>query len=104
MESVAAGPPGRRDCVFSKINLENVCSICYCWGVVRRLRAFSLFSGAGGLDLGVETAAYRVEFAIENDPVAVATLNLNREKYFPRLPEVSALDITKLEPRLLIQS
>jgi len=72
--------------------------------VVRRLRAFSLFSGAGGLDLGVETAAYRVEFAIENDPVAVATLNLNREQYFPRLPEVSALDITKLEPRLLMQS
>ena len=62
------------------------------------LRAVSLFSGAGGLDLGVERAGYAVVFAVENDPTAVATLNRNRAQYFPALGEVAALDITTLDP------
>ena len=62
------------------------------------LRAVSLFSGAGGLDLGVERAGYAVVFAVENDPMAVATLNRNRAQYFPALGEVAALDITTLDP------
>jgi DNA (cytosine-5)-methyltransferase 1 len=63
------------------------------------LRAISLFSGAGGLDLGVERAGYGVVFAIENDPTAVATLNRNRGRHFPYLGEVTPLDITRLEPQ-----
>jgi hypothetical protein len=62
------------------------------------LRAVSLFSGAGGLDIGVERAGYAVAFAVENDPTAVATLNRNRARYFPALGEVAALDITTLDP------
>lgn len=62
------------------------------------LRAVSLFSGAGGLDLGVERAGYAVVFAVEDDPTAVATLNRNRAQYFPALGEVAALDITTLDP------
>jgi len=64
----------------------------------RELNAISLFSGAGGLDLGVEQAGYDVVYAIEHDPIAVATLNLNRARWFPELAEVEPLDITQLDP------
>jgi DNA (cytosine-5)-methyltransferase 1 len=63
------------------------------------LRAVSLFSGAGGLDIGVERAGYAVVFAVENDPTAVATLNRNRAQYFPALGEVPPLDVTTLDPQ-----
>jgi DNA (cytosine-5)-methyltransferase 1 len=66
--------------------------------------AVSLFSGAGGLDLGVEAAGFRVALAVENEPVAVRTLNRNRRRFFPDLPEVRALDITQIEPRDLLKS
>jgi DNA (cytosine-5)-methyltransferase 1 len=62
-----------------------------------RLRAVSLFAGAGGLDLGIEGAGYRVVFAIESDPTAVATLNENRRVFFPDLDGVVPLDITALD-------
>lgn len=65
--------------------------------------AFSLFSGAGGLDLGVEAAGYRVVGAIENDSDAVATLNANRQIHFPELPPVAPVDITQLDPRRLMR-
>jgi DNA (cytosine-5)-methyltransferase 1 len=60
--------------------------------------ALSLFAGAGGLDLGVEEAGFTVLGAIENDPTAVATLNLNRGQYFPRLGHVEPTDITTADP------
>jgi DNA (cytosine-5)-methyltransferase 1 len=63
-----------------------------------KLRAVALFAGAGGLDLGVEQAGYSVVFAVEKDPVAVETLNRNRPRFFPGLPEVRPLDITTLDP------
>jgi DNA (cytosine-5)-methyltransferase 1 len=65
---------------------------------VRARRAVSLFSGAGGLDLGVEQAGYSMVYAIENDPIAVATLNGNRSVRFPHLADVRPVDITTLEP------
>lgn len=39
--------------------------------------AISLFSGAGGLDLGVEDAGYRVTAAVEHDPDAALTMEKN---------------------------
>jgi DNA (cytosine-5)-methyltransferase 1 len=60
--------------------------------------AVSLFSGAGGLDLGVERAGYSVALAVESDPTAVATLNRNRGEWYPQLEEVAPLDITNLDP------
>jgi DNA (cytosine-5)-methyltransferase 1 len=69
----------------------------------RSLTAFSLFAGAGGLDLGIEQAGYKVLYAIENDPVAVDTLNLNRLRFFRGLPSTKPLDITTLDPQKLIK-
>lgn len=69
----------------------------------RPLTAFSLFAGAGGLDIGIERAGYKVLYAVENDPVAVETVNLNRAGFFPDLPETQPLDITSLEPERLMR-
>jgi len=78
---------------------------CYLPGVdsAPALRAFSLFTGAGGLDLGVEASGYDVVYAIENDATAVETLNRNRDVWFPTLPEVEPLDITTLNPRAVMK-
>lgn len=67
------------------------------------LIAFSVFSGAGGLDVGVERAGYRMLYAIENDPEAVKTLNRNRGRFFHGLPTVQPLDITLLEPKQVMK-
>lgn len=67
------------------------------------LTAFSLFAGAGGLDVGVEQAGYRVLYAIEKDPVAVGTLNLNKARFFRDLPETQPLDITSVDARKLMK-
>ena len=67
------------------------------------LTAFSLFSGAGGLDIGVENAGFDVIFAVENEVRAVETLNLNRARYFPKIATVEPLDITTLEPRRVMR-
>jgi DNA (cytosine-5)-methyltransferase 1 len=64
--------------------------------------AIELFAGAGGLMLGVEAAGYRTRLAVEREPVAVATLNLNRERFFPELGKVRPLDITEEDPGLLL--
>ena len=61
-------------------------------------QAISLFSGAGGLDLGVERAGFSLVYAVENDRTAVATLNANRSRFFPHLPEVGPVDITQHSP------
>lgn len=41
--------------------------------------AISLYSGAGGLDLGLTRAGFRVRWAIDQDPYAVQTYNANLE-------------------------
>ncbi len=70
---------------------------------MRDLTAFSLFAGAGGLDLGVERAGFNVVSAIENDPTAVETLNRNRTRFFPKLPATEPIDITAVVPSKLIR-
>lgn len=63
------------------------------------LSAISLFSGAGGLDLGVERAGYRVLAAVEYDADAAATLRAN----FPH-SEVLERDIRTVETRELLKA
>jgi DNA (cytosine-5)-methyltransferase 1 len=50
----------------------------------------SLFSGAMGLDLGLEMAGFHPRVCVENDPEAVKTIRLNR----PTLPILG--DITRI--------
>ena len=61
--------------------------------------AISLFSGAGGLDLGVEQAGFRVVCAVENEPDACISLRAN----FPHT-SVFERDIRKLETRELLKA
>ncbi len=42
------------------------------------MRLVSLFAGAGGLDLGLEYAGWRCEYATDIDPCAVASLDANK--------------------------
>src|SRR5438128_203732 len=37
------------------------------------------------------------------DPTAVATLNRNRKRFFPRLSQVQPLDITRLDPSEILR-
>ena len=43
-----------------------------------RFTSISLFTGAGGLDIGLEQAGFQTRFAVDNDEDAIRTLNLNR--------------------------
>ncbi len=64
------------------------------------LVAISLFSGAGGLDLGVEAAGFRVAAAVEHDADAVLTM----EKNFHRLNSpVIRRDILQVPTREILQ-
>jgi len=66
---------------------------------VSELAAISLFSGAGGLDLGVERAGYRVLAALEYDADAAATLRTN----FTRT-EVLERDIRTVSTKELLKA
>ena len=43
------------------------------------MKLFSLFTGAGGFDLGLEAAGFSVQGAVESDPFCRATLTRNRK-------------------------
>lgn len=49
------------------------------------LTAVSVFTGAGGLDLGCEQAGFRTRAVVESDPVARETLLANAGRWFPAL-------------------
>src|SRR5215211_5316490 len=66
---------------------------------VSELSAISLFSGAGGLDLGVERAGYRVLACLEYEADAAATLRTN-------FPDATVLerDIRDVASRELLET
>ncbi len=58
--------------------------------------AISLFSGAGGLDLGIEAAGFRTIAAVEWDADAADTMEKNAPIHFPELREVLRADLYPL--------
>jgi DNA (cytosine-5)-methyltransferase 1 len=77
---------------------------------MNKLTALSLFSGAGGLDLGFElTGRVRVLACLERDEICLETLRINREKgttqgIHPYLAEARILgvDISTANPRDIV--
>lgn len=61
----------------------------------RSLKVISLFSGAGGLDIGFESAGFEIAVAVELDPACCDTLRANK----PTLPIInkSITDVTGQE-------
>lgn len=64
--------------------------------------AISLFSGAGGMDIGVLQAGFDILACIEIDPFACATLRANIERK-RRLTDVFQTDIRTVDPHALMQ-
>jgi DNA (cytosine-5)-methyltransferase 1 len=58
--------------------------------------AISLFSGAGGLDLGIERAGFRTLAAVEWNEDAADTMAKNGPAFFPDLQEVLRADLYPL--------
>ena len=58
--------------------------------------AVSLFSGAGGLDLGIEQAGYASRVAVEWDHDAADTMEKNASEHFPDLQAVVREDLYPL--------
>lgn len=68
------------------------------------MKAISLFTGAGGLDLGCEAAGFHTVGAVEFDATARRTLLANRERYLPHLcPEALVEDIMGLDVNELLE-
>ena len=54
--------------------------------------AVSLFTGAGGLDLGCEAAGFMTRAAVESEARAQETLRQNRDRFFPMLADDAIFD------------
>lgn len=59
--------------------------------VRRRLKAISLFSGMGGMDLGLERAGIKVVLQVDNDPFCYETLRANRPRARVLLTDISTV-------------
>lgn len=69
------------------------------------MRAVSLFTGAGGLDLGCEAAGFITVAAVENEARAQETLLENADEFFPWLSQETIYsDILELDFDELLES
>jgi DNA (cytosine-5)-methyltransferase 1 len=64
----------------------------------RPLYAVSLFSGAGGLDLGIERAGFLIRVQVEKDRWCLKTLAANRTAFRSRKLVTIGTDIRRLSP------
>lgn len=63
----------------------------------RRIPAISLFSGAGGMDLGFSNAGFDIRVAVETDPAACETLKANWRGITKRLVQKRIEDVPTSE-------
>lgn len=69
------------------------------------LTAISLYTGAGGLDLGCERAGFTTRAVVECDPVAQQTLLVNAARWQPELaPSAMFSDIVTLDYEALLDA
>ncbi len=66
------------------------------------MRALSLFSGAGGMDIGILAAGFEVLACVERDPNCCTTLRLNIEEEGRRTKVVEA-DVRNIDPNSLMR-
>lgn len=64
------------------------------------MKVLSLFTGAGGLDLGLEAAGFKIAGCVEIDPDARNTLKINR----PLWPQAEREDVDAYRPMELVQA
>src|SRR5580692_10509831 len=69
----------------------------------KRPRAIDLFSGCGGLTLGLKQAGFNVLGAVEIDPVAVATYKANHDLVAVKHVDIRKLSATGLRRELKIR-
>lgn len=70
----------------------------------RAMKAISLFTGAGGLDLGCDEAGFETVAVVEQNATARETLLVNRDVFFPALsPEAVFDDIVSLDTLQLLE-
>jgi len=70
--------------------------------LLKTLRALSLFSGAGGMDIGVKNAGFHVEACVELDKFACETLRWNNEGC--KGSKIIEGDICNVDPSTLAES
>src|SRR5438094_1866262 len=67
-----------------------------------RRTALSLFSGAGGMDLGISQAGFNILACVEIDPYCCETLRA-RINYENRSTKVIEADIRTIDPMVLLR-
>jgi DNA (cytosine-5)-methyltransferase 1 len=70
---------------------------------VKKPKAIDLFSGCGGLTLGLTQAGFRVVGAVENDPLAVETYKANHKHVAIWEQDIRKLTAAKVMRRLKIE-
>jgi DNA (cytosine-5)-methyltransferase 1 len=66
----------------------------------RKLKAIDLFSGCGGLSLGLRNAGFAVVAAIDSDPLAISTYRTNHPKTLSLINDIRDVNPRQLMKRL----
>src|SRR6266849_6255285 len=69
----------------------------------RKPKAIDLFSGCGGLSLGLKQAGFRVLGAIDNDPLAIETYKANHPRVRTWEKDIRALTVKELKAALKLR-
>lgn len=67
------------------------------------LKVISLFSGAGGMDIGFIQAGFDIRVAVENDPACCDTLRHNKKKFAPNMTILEG-DITQISSQEILEA